>query len=281
MSALVGRRAADYLAAELRGQLLAREVRLVVEDRMSRGRAEKIIPVRPPRFLGEKLDGLGLVEVPGYPAARFEVYLSGAAGEGPEPRGIAIYSSGTLVAEGFHELAALGLDRAPWTDPRLSGLVDFPGFHVTPGSRRGVVPDEAAGSFARALAGVEPLVSSLLESLDRRKAEELDRTMIRDLQRAFRDFYRHRPRYALLPVSREKDASAGVAAEPSESGAGAEADSDRTEDSEDQPVRTPPADLLPPGPLVAVRLSPPVVRILSWQNENAPMCPIEPSGCPL
>ena len=51
MSALVARRAADYLALELRGQLLAREVELVVEDRMSRGTAQKIVPVRPPRLI--------------------------------------------------------------------------------------------------------------------------------------------------------------------------------------------------------------------------------------
>jgi len=52
LPALVGRRAADYLAAELRGQLLSRDVELVVEDRMSRGRAPKWITVRPLRFLG-------------------------------------------------------------------------------------------------------------------------------------------------------------------------------------------------------------------------------------
>jgi len=52
-TALIGRRAADFLASELRGQLLSRSVDLVVEDRMSRGRSQKVITVRPPRFLGE------------------------------------------------------------------------------------------------------------------------------------------------------------------------------------------------------------------------------------
>ena len=61
--ALSGRRAADYLGSELRGQLLSREVALIVEDRMSRGRAQKVISVRPPRFLGERLDDLGPVDV--------------------------------------------------------------------------------------------------------------------------------------------------------------------------------------------------------------------------
>jgi hypothetical protein len=55
---LVGRRAAEYLAAELRGQLLARDTEVVIEDRISRGRGRKRIVVKPPRFLGERIRGL-------------------------------------------------------------------------------------------------------------------------------------------------------------------------------------------------------------------------------
>ena len=142
MSALIGRRAADYLAAELRGQLLSRTVELVVEDRMSRGRSQKIIPVKPPRFLGERLEGIGPVEVPGHPPIRLEVYLAGQAQNDDVHAGLAVYSAGTLVAPGFDGLAALSLDHPPWTDRRLSGIIDFPAFRVAPGSRRGVVVDE-------------------------------------------------------------------------------------------------------------------------------------------
>ena len=150
MQALVARRAADYLASELRGQLLARDVDVLVEDRISRGLAKKMVHVRPPRFLGERVEGLRAAEVPGHSPIRLEIYLSGTSPEGEEARGLALYASGTLVAEGFHELSALALDRAPWTDARLTGLVDFPDFTVAPGSRRGIVPDEAAGAFAKA-----------------------------------------------------------------------------------------------------------------------------------
>jgi hypothetical protein len=269
MGVLVGRRAADYLALELRGQLLAREVDLVVEDRMSRGRAKKILPVRPPRFLGERLEGFGPLDVHGYPPIRMEIYLSGEPDNDDAPRGLAVYCSGTLVAEGFHELAALEMDHAPWTDPRLTGLVDFPGFQVAPGSRRGLVPDDAAGAFARALSGVEPVLTGVLESLDRRRAEELDRSLIRDLQRAFRDFYRQRPRYQMLPVQGKKDEGAGPGASAAP---GAEADGTapaqalpgEAADSEGPDAgapRTPPPDLLPPGPLASVVVTPSSLRI--------------------
>lgn len=261
---LVARRAADYLGAELRGQLLAREVTLVVEDRMSRGRAPKELLVRPPRFLGERVEGLDRLEVPGYPPIRLEVYLAAESVDGDGPRPLAVYAAGTLVTEGFDDLAALGLDHAPWTDRRLTGLVDFPSLRVSPGSRRGVVADEASAAFVNALRRVEPVLSGVLEALERRRAEALDQTLIRDLQRTFRDFYRHRPRYAMLPVHRaadfgtvdgsesSKDAadSTGVAVAEPEVEAGA-----ATRSRQFVP------DLLPPGPLVAVRVTPSPVRV--------------------
>jgi hypothetical protein len=270
MSALVGRRAADYLASELRGQLLAREVDLIVEDRMSRGRAEKLIHVRPRRFLGERIDGIGPVEVPGRSPIRLEVYLAEEKqGNGGEA-GLALYCSGTLVAGSFRELAALGLDHSPWTDARLTGLVDFPDFTVAPGSRRGVTVDEASGAFAAGLRSVEPRLTDVLESVERRRTEELEKSLVRDLQRAYRDFFRHRPRYAMLPVQSGRDAAAagsrmasgdedgeridGTAPNPGKDENSEHEDGDRARPS------APVADLLPPGPLVAVKLTPsPVV----------------------
>ena len=237
MSSLVARRAADYLASELRGQLLERGVDLVVDDRMARGRVRKSINMKPPRFLGERPAGLGPLPVEDYPPIQTEIYLTveekngtykdfltnlgntlvfidlldmldsyilwsplvlsrnlcKLQKNGPEPRGVALYTAGTLAAEGFDELAPLGLDHAPWTDSRLTGLVDFPALRVAPGSRRGVVPDEAAGAFAKVLVEVESRLTELLEARERERAEQLDRQLIRDLQRAFRDFYRQRP----------------------------------------------------------------------------------------
>ncbi|HEY3175054.1 MAG TPA: ATP-binding protein [Candidatus Polarisedimenticolia bacterium] len=271
LGALGGRRAADYLASELRGQLLTREVDLLVEDKVSRGRAQKKIPVRPPRFLGERLEGLGPLEAPGYPPIRVEIYLAGDSVNDGTPRGVAVYCSGTLVAESFHDLAFLDLDRTPWTDARLTGLVDFPGFQVAPGSRRGLVPDEAAGAFARALRALEPILTDLLASLDRRRSEELDRTLIRDLQRAFRDFYRHRPRYEMLPVQPRKEEKGVTGGASGADGDGMGGENEQaapgqtaTAEEPSEPARsvTPwRLDLLPPGPLASVTLSPASIRI--------------------
>jgi hypothetical protein len=269
MGALVARRAADYLAAELRGQLLARDVELVVEDRIARGPAEKLIPVRPRRFLGERLPLPERIDVPGLPPIGLEIHLA-AEGEG-DP--VAVYAAGTLVAESFHELSWSLLDRPPWTDRRLTGLVDFPGFTVAPGSRRGVVPDAAAAAFVRALRGVEPLLDDALAALERRQAEELDRRLVRDLQRAFRGFFREQPRYALLPVAVEGrgEGPADAAGNPGEvlaEAAGCEARPglivpQRQAEAAEIVAEEPPALELPfpPGPLSAVEIHPAPVRL--------------------
>jgi hypothetical protein len=288
VSVMLGRRAADYLAAELRGQLLSRDVELLVEDRMSRGRAQKLIQVRPPRFLGEQLEGIGPLEVPGHRQARFEIYLAGEPDDDGDQRGIAVYAAGTLVARSFDELGSLALDHPPWTDSRLTGLVDFPDFHVAPGSRRGIIVDEAAGAFADALRTVEPVLESVLERLERRRAKELDRSLVRDLQRAYRDFYRQRPRYAMLPVESERDRGAGPSGAGAASDQGRDFDAGRPSPDEAAPVdetdespltemdvdahdaesivdRTPPVEtleLLPPGPLAEVRIRPQMIRLV-------------------
>src|SRR6266851_3465051 len=62
---LGGRRLADYLGAELRGQLLTREVKLAIHDGVARGPSRKDFLVVPRRFVGEKLNLPPHFDVPG------------------------------------------------------------------------------------------------------------------------------------------------------------------------------------------------------------------------
>ena len=282
MPTLLARRAADYLGSELRGQLLGREVRLVVEDHIARGATQKVVHVRPRRFLGERLDGLGSLEVPGHPPIQLELYLLGDGEEPAAPGGVAVYAAGTLVAEAFYELAALDLDHEPWTDPRLGGLVDFPALRVTPGSRRGIIPDEAAGLFAQALRDAERTISALLESFERRRAQELDRGMFRDLQRLFRDFFRHRPRYAALPVE-ERDEGQAAGAEANQ---GMAAPAPEPEPMPEVPlpgsdVVPPEPFLFPPGPLAEVKILPSLLRLECGGERKARALAVDAAGRPV
>ena len=290
--ALLGRRAAGYLASELRGQLLDRDVRLVVEDHIARGATQKVIPVRPRRFLGERLDALERQEVPAARPSAWR-FISSAKGKGADavdgggsggtdPEPLAIYSAGTLVAESFHDLAALGLDRPPWTDRRLTGMVDFPDLRVAPGSRRGVIPDEAASAFADALTGVEPVLRELLSAYEERRAEELDRVLIKNLQRAFRDFWKQRPRYTMLPVEGRRDEESGPAtggqAAVAASAEGA-ADEAGVEAGEVGLEEAPPlAQLFPPGPLAEVRLTPSPLRVECGGERHARARAVDADG---
>ena len=250
--AVGARRAADYLASELRGQLLMRPVEVTIEDKMSRGRSPKKLRVKPPRFLGERLEGLSTIAIPGRAPVKLEIYLAGDTSNGEPARPLAIYAAGTLVAESFSELSSIGLDREPWTDSRLTGMVDFPELHVAPGSRRGVVPDEMAHAFAQALVRVEPLLASILETKERERAKTLDESLIRDLQRAFRDFYRKRPSYTMLPTEKKTEGAGGDGAGPGEAARGEPSEEEQAPG--DSGAAT--ADLFPPGPLATVSISP-------------------------
>jgi hypothetical protein len=233
-SALSGRRIAEYLASELRGQLLTRALELKVEDKIARGRSQKYFDVRPHRFLGQPLQSFGVVPVPGHLPIKVELYHLGEDVTEEAAVPIAVYAGGTVVADSFRELADLRLDRAPWTDRRLTGFVDFPGFTIAPGSRRGVLRDAAAEAFARALATIEPKLRATLEEVERNRSVEQDRTLIKNLKRAFRDFYRQRPRYEMLPVLDERFPGSGPGAGPGgEDGAGAAPDAFEDGDSTD------------------------------------------------
>jgi hypothetical protein len=261
-------------------------VELVVEDRMARGPAQKVVPVRPPRFLGERIAGLDQVEVPGHAAIRLEIYFAGEDDTPDGVHGLALYSAGTLVAEGFQQLGALGLDHAPWTDVRLAGLVDWPGLHVAPGSRRGVIVDEAGAAFARALAAIEPVLNGLLESLDQRRSEKLERTLVRDLQRAFRDFYRQRPLYSMLPVHEARDQPTGPGdggrAGPGE-GPADTAQSTPHRESDLEPEIEVPAipELLPPGPLARVLVRPARVQVQCGSSKRLRALAVDETGRPI
>ncbi len=253
---LVGaRRAADFLASELRGQLLMRGVEVSIEDRMSRGRSPKKLRVKPPRFLGERLEGLGTVAIPGHAPVKLEIYLTGEGSNAESSRPIAVYAAGTVVAESFRELSAIGLDREPWTDSQLTGMVDFPELQVAPGSRRGIIPDEVALEFAEALRRVEPLLVAILEAKERERSQKIDQNLIRELQRAFRDFYRKRPSYTMLPTEKKAVGADGEGGGP---GSGIEEAQEENEASDGSGADA--AELFPPGPLATVSISP--VRIV-------------------
>jgi len=246
---LTGRRLNDYLAEELRGQLLQREVELRVVDQLARGRARREFLVTPRRFRGVPLADLGLLPVEGHGRARLELYY--VAPELDEPARVALAASGTLVLD---DLALVpGLDRAPWTGGRLVGLVDFPELDVAPGARRGFVPNAAADALIRALRGLEPEIEAALGRFEEERRRESDGELLRQLRRLFRDFGRRLPHYDLFEVAREVRESSGGDADAMGEGAPVDAAAQEPEPLGPEPAQV---ELFPVGPLASVEIHP-------------------------
>lgn len=268
---LAARRLAEYLGSELRGPLRASAVQLEVREYDLRGQVIERMAVVPRRFEGIRLDVPPQVAVPGYPPIELELYHVGTAATGVE-----LTCAGTVIAEGVTELAALGLNRAPWTDPTLAGTIEFAALSVPPGTRRGVIPDAAAGAFVEALDQLAPLVQAALDRQAGQRHAASERQLMVELRRALRGLRERIPHIGLpaqLPGrgGAGSERTADPLGSPLTSGGSATAgeaqgstESAPPPDQPDEPEIDevlPPPTLLPPGPAHHVRISPDPIRI--------------------
>jgi len=260
---LRGRRLADYLGEELRGQLLGRAVELRVVDQIARGLAQREFRVTPRRFEGVPLSELTGLELEGHGRARLELcYLPPELEQGR----VVLAAGGTLVVD---DLASIpGLDHLPWSSGRLTGAVDCPALEVAPGSRRGFVPNAAAAALLAALRGLEPQVAEALGRFEQDRRRESDEELGRQLRRLFSDFSRRLPHYELFEVERQLDRVAGTGGaatsegQPLAEGAGLEpatsleAGAAPVELEPDSLEELEAPELFPPGPLAEVAIQP-------------------------
>jgi hypothetical protein len=245
MRSLTGRRLADYLAAELRGPILSTGANVEIHDHLARGLAQKRFPVTPKRYDGLPLDLPREVAVDNQPPIRIELYLS----RGTERPAIQLACAGTLVADDISEVEVLGLTRAPWSGRDVTGIIDFAGFHVPPGTRRGVIPDAAALACARALASIEPILAAELARLDRKRRQEADRQVVGELRKALRGLRERMPHYDLPAIDRGAESERGT--RPGSALPPPPTVLDDDDDDDGSPAQPP---LFAPGPLAAVSL---------------------------
>ena len=264
--ALVARRAADFLAAELRGQLLARDVRLVFEDRIARGRAQKHVVVRPRRFLGERIAGLrppGGARPPAREARALPVGETAERGESAEATPPS-RSPSTPPAPSSPRASTSSARWGSITPPGPTGASPASSIALAsrrPGQPARRRPRRGRRAFVRPCTRPEPRLQESLRAYEPDAAEELDRTLVKNLQRAFRDFCRQRPSYAMLPVERRGDAATVPSAESAAPGAPVPSDEDSPSLDPAPGATTPAPELFPPGPLAAVELMPSPLRL--------------------
>lgn len=263
---LGGRRIADYLAAELRGQLLGRSVLITVHDRVARGRAPKLLTVQPVRYPGQPLPLPETIDTP-YGVIRVELYVLPEGGRAPGQ--VMVSAGGTVVYDDLGEFDLVDFRQPPWSSGRLTGMLDFAGFEVSPGTRRGVQPNDAAAAFAAAVKLLEEPIAAILSHEQERLASELEADLLKQLQRAFRDLPRLAPEYDFFAV-RDEAERMPAGGDPGVNVTGGQMDAplgvaepepgEFTAPSEQEQAEEP-AELFPPGPLATVEIAPSSARV--------------------
>lgn len=176
MRSLSGEKIQRYLSAELRDRIRSSGVKIKIVDRISRTE----YPVEPREFSGTLLHGL-----PAVATARGDLYVELYLSEpGPDHK-VGLYRNGTRV---LPDLAVLDTFQKPcWTSGFLQGVVDVPFLTLTPGTRDGVVRDEAFDLFQNSLGPLEAVLHQKILEQQEAEEERASRNILKSVQTALRE----------------------------------------------------------------------------------------------
>ena len=163
-----------YLASELRDRIRHSGVEIRVIDRTARAEFK----VEPRKFEGRLLHELSRR---GQSELYLELYLAAPAAE----HAVGLFRHGTRVVDNLGTLDEFR--KAPWLGGYVQGIVDAPYLVLTPGTRNGIVRDEA---YQRLLTDLAPVEAELLRIIDeQRRAEEeqTSREVLRSIQKALKE----------------------------------------------------------------------------------------------
>ncbi|MGH9906148.1 MAG: ATP-binding protein, partial [Pyrinomonadaceae bacterium] len=173
---LSGEKIQWYLAAELRDRIRHNGVRITVSDKIAR----KHYAVEPRQYEGRLLH-----QLPAIRSARGDVYAELYMNEPKETNRVALFRHGTRVFEDISVVAELA--KAPWTTRYLQGQIDASFINLTPGTRTGIIHDEAYAALLEALVPLEEKLIEILEAQRRAEDEQASRELLHAIQRAFRE----------------------------------------------------------------------------------------------
>ncbi len=165
-----------YLASELRDRIRNSGVEIRIIDRQAR--AEYI--VEPQAFSGRQLPHL-----PKPTTRHGDIYVELYLGEPSSENHVGLYRSGTRVIERLTDIE--GMAKPPWSSGYLQGVVDAPFLHLTPGTRLGVIQDEAYVGFLDALAPLEAALVEIIAEQKQAEQDEVNRDTLKSIQRAFKE----------------------------------------------------------------------------------------------
>jgi hypothetical protein len=173
---LSGEKIQWYLAAELRDRIRHTGVTITVIDKIAR----KQYAVEPRQYEGRLLH-----QLPNVRARLGDVYVELYLAEPKDTNRVALFRHGTRVFEDISVIDELA--KAPWTTKYLQGHIDAPFINLTPGTRSGIIRDEAYAALLNALVPLEEKLIEMLEAQRRAEEEQASRELLQTIQRAFRD----------------------------------------------------------------------------------------------
>jgi len=179
---LSGEKIQWYLAAELRDRIRHSGVHITVIDKIAR----KQYAVEPRQYEGRLLH-----QLPAVRATLGDVYVELYMNEPNETNRVALFRHGTRV---FEDVSAVGeLAKSPWTTRYLQGHIDAPFINLTPGTRSGIIQDEAYAALLDALLPLEEKLMEMLDEQRRAEEEQASRELLHTIQRAFREAFLELP----------------------------------------------------------------------------------------
>jgi len=163
-----------YLASELRDRIRTSGVDIRVIDRTARAEFK----VEPRQFEGRLLHQVRR-------SSKGELYLELYLTRPAQGNMVGLYRQGTRVIESLASLAEL--NTSPWTSGYLQGFIDAPYLNLTPGTRSGVIQDEAFQRFIEELKPIQHELLRLVEEQQRAEEEQTSREVLRSVQRALKE----------------------------------------------------------------------------------------------
>ncbi|MBU0935496.1 MAG: ATP-binding protein [Spirochaetes bacterium] len=179
---LSGEKIQNFLASELRDRISKSGVRIRILDHSSR----RELIVEPRKFKGRLLHQLPEINCP-----FGEVYLELYFAEPSQESSISLCKQGTRVVADISRLENFAA--APWNTRKIEGIIDVPFLQLTPGTRDGVIQDEAFESLCIALEPLQQHLEQLLAEQKRAEEEETSRNILNRVTKALREAFLHLP----------------------------------------------------------------------------------------
>lgn len=195
-----GEKIQNYLASELRDRISKTEVKIKIIDKTSR----KEFIVEPRKYTGRLLHNLPECKSP-LGDIYVELYLS----EQSSNNKISLYKLGTRVLEDITGIEQF--QNFPWNSDYLEGIIDISFLQLTPGTRDGIIFDDAFDSLIYSLSPLAEHLENLVKEIKTAAEEEASRNILSKVKKALKEAFLVLPleQYSWLDIESSRNKRKG------------------------------------------------------------------------